>query len=129
MFNPSKSDTCIYILPWCMSFCRENMLLLLFGSSMYDACQKNYKCITTMENVYLHVYNSLRIKNANTSPANVYVMSWIHMILHLTMVLLCRYNILPQLASMMPVKAIIMFTIDNVLTVPVQLEAYVMVKG
>jgi len=75
------------------------MLLFLFGSSMYDACQKNYKC--TMENVYLHLYNSLGNKNANTSPANVNIMSWIHMILHLTMVSLCRYNILSQLASMM----------------------------
>jgi len=61
-----------------------------------------------MENVYLRVYNSL--------GSNVHVMSWIHMILHLTMVLLCRYNILSQLALMMPVKTIIMFTIDNVRT-------------
>jgi len=75
------------------------------------------------------VYNSLGNKNVNTSPANVYIMSWIHMILHLTMVSLCRYNILSQLASMMPVKTIIMFSTDNVLTVPVQLEAHVMVKG
>jgi len=101
MFNPSKSDTCICILPWCMSFYRDSMLLLLFGSSLYDACQKIItiyrKCILT-----LHVYNSLGSKNVNTSPANVYVMSWIHMILHLTMVLLCRYNILSQLALMMP---------------------------
>jgi len=98
------------------------MLLFLLGSSMYDACPKcNYN-----GNVYLHVYNSLGSKNVNTSPANVYAMSWIHMILHLTMVLLCRYNILPQLALMMP---IIMFTIDNVLTVLVQLEAHVIVKG
>jgi len=82
-----------------------------------------------MENVYLHVYNSLGSKNVNTSPANVYVMSWIEMIFHLTMVSLCRYNILSQLASMMPVKTIILFTMDNVLTVPEQLEAHVMVKG
>jgi len=61
------------------------MLLLLFGGSMYDACQKTIS-ITTMENVYLHVYNSLGNKNVNTSPANVYIMSWMHMILHLTMV-------------------------------------------
>jgi len=85
--------------------------------------------VTTMENVYLHVYNSLGSKTVNTSPANICVMSWIHMILHLTMVLLCRYNILSQLALMMSAKTIIMFTIDNVLTVPVQLEAHVMVKG
>jgi len=30
---------------------------------------------------------------------------------------------------MIPVKTMIMFTKDNVLTVPVQLEAHVMVKG
>jgi len=29
--------------------------------------------VTTMENVYLHVYNSLGSKNVNTSPANIYV--------------------------------------------------------
>jgi len=102
------------------------MLLLLFGSSMYDACQK-FISVTTMENVYLHVYNSLGSKTVNT-PANIYVMSWIHMILHLTMVSLCRYNILSQLALMIPLKTI-MFIIDNVLTVPVQLEAHMMVKG
>jgi len=69
-----KSDTCIYILPWCMSFCRDNMFMLLFGSSMHDACQKIIS-VTTMENVYIHVYNSLGNKNVNTSPANVYIMS------------------------------------------------------
>jgi len=83
--------------------------------------------VTTLENVYLHVYNSLGSKTVNTSPANVYIMSWIHMILHLTLVSLCRYNVLSQLALMIPVKTI-MFTIDNVLIIPAQLEAHVMVK-
>jgi len=85
--------------------------------------------VTTIENVYLHVYNSIGSKNVKISPANVDVMRWIHMILNLTMELLCRYNILSQLALMMPVKTIIMFTIDIVLTVPVQLKAHMVVKG
>jgi len=90
--------------------------------------------VATMEHVYLHVYNSLGNKNVNTSPANVYIMSWVQMILHLTIVSLCRHNILSQLASMMPVKTIITFSTDNVLTIytnyiPVQLEAHMMVNG
>jgi len=90
---------------------------------------KEIVSVTTMENIYLHVYNSLGSKNVNTSPANVYIMSWIQMILHLTAVPLCRYNILSQLALMMPVKTIILLTMDNVLTVPEQLEVHMMVKG
>jgi len=46
--------------------------------------KKNYKC-NYNGNVYLHVYNSLGSKTVNTSPANAYALSWIHMILNLTM--------------------------------------------